>query len=51
MRSFAIVIRRVYFEAKNRRKYAKNVVVNKSAIVQDYRLLWNKALSDYKDHV
>ena len=28
MRSFAIVIRRVYFEAKKRRKYAKNVVVN-----------------------
>ena len=31
MRSFAIVIRRAYFEAKKRRKYAKNVVVNRSA--------------------
>ena len=31
MRSFAIVIRRAYFEAKKRRKYAKNVVVNISA--------------------
>ena len=31
MRSFAIVIRRAYFEAKKRRKYVKNVVVNKSA--------------------
>ena len=30
MRSFAIVIRRAYFEAKKRRKYAKNVVVNRS---------------------
>ena len=30
MRSFAIVIRRAYFEAKKRRKYAKNVVVNMS---------------------
>ena len=28
MRSFAMVIRRAYFEAKKRRKYAKNVVVN-----------------------
>ena len=27
MRSFAIVIRRAYFEAKKRSKYAKNVVV------------------------
>ena len=32
MRSFAIVICRAYFEAKKRRKYAKNVVVNISAI-------------------
>ena len=32
MRSFAIVIRRAYFEAKKRRNYAKNVVVNSSAI-------------------
>ena len=30
MRSFAIVIRRAYFEAKKRRNYAKNVVVNRS---------------------
>ena len=30
MRSFAIVIRRAYFEAKKRRNYAKNVVVNSS---------------------
>ena len=30
MRSFAIVTRRAYFQAKNR-KYAKNVVVNRSA--------------------
>ena len=33
MRSFAIVIRRAYFEAKKRRKYAKNVVVSRSGIV------------------
>ena len=32
MRSFAIVIRRAYFEAKKRRKYAKNVVVNRSGL-------------------
>ena len=32
MRSFAIVIRRAYFEAKKRRKYAKSVVVNRSAM-------------------
>ena len=32
MRSFAIVIRRAYFEAKKRRNYAKNVVVNRSGI-------------------
>ena len=31
MRSFAIVTRRAYFQAKKRRKYAKNVVVNRSA--------------------
>ena len=31
MHSFEIVIRRAYFEAKKRRKYAKNVVVNRSA--------------------
>ena len=31
MRSFAIVIRRAYFEAKKRRKCAKKVVVNRSA--------------------
>ena len=31
MRSFAIVIRRAYFEAKMRREYAKNVVGNRSA--------------------
>ena len=30
MRRFAIVIRRAYFEAKKLRKYAKNVVVNRS---------------------
>ena len=30
MRSFAIVIRRAYFEAKKRRNYAKTVVVNRS---------------------
>ena len=30
MCSFAIVICRAYFEAKKRRKYAKNVVVNRS---------------------
>ena len=33
VRSFAIVIRRVYFEAKKCRKYAKNVVVNMSVLV------------------
>ena len=33
MRSFAIVIRRAYFEAKKRRKYAKNVVVIKSGLL------------------
>ena len=33
MRSFAIVIRRAYFEAKKRRKYAKKVVVNRSDIL------------------
>ena len=33
MRSFAIVIRRAYFEAKKRRKYAKNVVVNMSVLL------------------
>ena len=33
MRSFAIVIRRAYFEAKKRRKYAKNVVVNSSELI------------------
>ena len=32
MCSFAIVIRRAYFEAKKRRKYAKNVVVNRSDV-------------------
>ena len=32
MRSLAIVIRRAYFEAKKRRKYAKNVVVNMSDV-------------------
>ena len=32
MRSFAIVIRRAYFEAKKCRNYAKNVVVNRSEI-------------------
>ena len=32
MRSFEIVIRRAYFEAKKRRNYAKNVVVNRSDI-------------------
>ena len=31
MRSFAIVIRRAYFEAKKHRNYARNVVVNSSA--------------------
>ena len=36
MFSFAIVIRRAYFEAKKRRKYAKNVVVNSSAICFNY---------------
>ena len=30
MHSFAIVIRRAYFGAEKRRKYAKNVVVNRS---------------------
>ena len=30
MHSFAIVIGRAYFEAKKRRKYAKNVVLNRS---------------------
>ena len=34
MRSFAIVIRRAYFEAKMRREYAKNVVVNRSVNVR-----------------
>ena len=33
MSSFAIVIRRAYFEAKKRRKYAKNIVVNMSELV------------------
>ena len=42
MRSFAIVIRRAYFEAKKRRKYAKNVVVSRSGL-SNYALycLWN----------
>ena len=31
MCSSAILIRRAYFEAKKRRKYAKNVVVSRSA--------------------
>ena len=31
MHSFVIVICRAYFEAKKRRKYAKNVLVNRSA--------------------
>ena len=39
MHSFAIVIRRVYFEAKKRRKYAKNVVVNRSE-----SLIWSENL-------
>ena len=39
MRSFAIVIRRAYFEAKKRMKYAKNVVVNRSAFHQDLHCL------------
>ena len=34
MRSFAIVIRRAYFEAKKLRKYAKNVVVNMSVVIK-----------------
>ena len=46
MRSFAIVIRRAYFEAKKRRNYAKNVIVNSSApprldlILRERRLRW-----------
>ena len=36
MRSFAIVIRRAYFEAKKRRKYTKNVVVNRSVKEIEY---------------
>ena len=39
MRSFAIVIRRAYFEAKNRRKYAKNVVVNRSGFGEQRKIL------------
>ena len=39
MRSFAIVIRRAYFEAKKRRNYAKNVVVNRSDSVTDIQVL------------
>ena len=34
MRSFAIVIRREHFEAKKRRKYAKNVEVNRSVFAK-----------------
>ena len=37
VRSFAIVIRRAYFEAKKRRKYAKNVVVDRSAFTYPLR--------------
>ena len=39
MRSFAIVIRRAYFEAKKRRKYAKNVVVNRSELWSNAAML------------
>ena len=35
MRSFAIVIRRAYFEVKKRRKYAKNVVINRSVTLSE----------------
>ena len=38
MRSFAIVIRRAYIEAKKRRKYAKNVVVNRSVSCRSSRM-------------
>ena len=37
MRSFAIVICRAYFEAKKRRNYAKNVVVNRSVDLNGVR--------------
>ena len=33
MLSFAIVIRRAFFEAQKRRKYAKRDLVNRSAIL------------------
>ena len=32
MRSFDLAIRRAYFKAQIRRNYAKNVVINRSAI-------------------
>ena len=38
MRSFAIVICRVYFEAQKHRKYAKNVVVKMSASGTKYHI-------------
>ena len=41
VRSFAIVIRRAYFEAKKHRKYAKNVVVNGS--VNTSAVFWDQA--------
>ena len=49
MRSFAIVIRRAYFEAKKRRNYAKNVVVNRSVSVKNCEgapaSMWEKSQS------
>ena len=48
MRSFAIVIRRVYFEVKKHRKYAKNVVVNRSGAPKTYvKLMCKKHLEYY----
>ena len=44
MRSFAIVIRRAYFEGKKRRNYAKNVVVNKS-VMRKFPYLAYKAIN------
>ena len=38
MSSFAIVFRRAYFEAKKRRKYAKNLAVNRSVSCRSSRM-------------
>ena len=40
MRSFAIVIRRAYFEAKKRRNYAKNVEGSSKQVCYMSIILW-----------